>query len=99
MGQISISRAISSKAAVAPARVAITCGEKQVPRRELDLRTNRLARAYADLGVGPGSYVTIGLPNSIGFFESAIAAWKLGAIPQPISHRLPHRGRLPPELG
>ena len=44
-------------------------------------------------GVGIGDYVTIGLPNSVGFMEAAIAAWKVGAIPQPVSHRLP-RGEL-----
>jgi len=93
MGLTSISRAISIKAAEAPDRPAITCGEHTVTRRALDLRTNRLARAYADLGVTLGSYVTIGLPNSIEFYEAAIAAWKLGAVPQPISHRLPDRER------
>lgn len=93
MGQLSISRAISSKAAADPHRPAITCGDDTVTRRDLDLRTNRLARAFADLGVTAGSYVTIGLPNSIAFYEAAIAAWKLGAVPQPISHRLPDRER------
>ncbi len=33
--------------------------------------------------------MTIGLPNSIGFVESMFAAWALGAVPQPISNRLP----------
>ena len=35
------------------------------------------------------SFVTIGLPNGIEFFEATIAVWKLGATPQPISSRLP----------
>jgi bile acid-coenzyme A ligase len=33
--------------------------------------------------------VTIAVPNSIGWFVTAAAAWKLGAIPQPVSYRLP----------
>jgi bile acid-coenzyme A ligase len=33
--------------------------------------------------------VTIGLPNSIEFVESMVASWLLGAVLQPISHRLP----------
>ena len=33
--------------------------------------------------------VTIALPNSIAWFVTAAAAWKLGAIPQPVSYRLP----------
>jgi bile acid-coenzyme A ligase len=35
--------------------------------------------------------VTIALPNSTGWFVAAAAAWKLGAIPQPVSARLPER--------
>ena len=49
-----------------------------------------MARAYAELGVGHGDYVTIALPNSIEWVQSTIAVWKLGgAIPQPLSPRLP----------
>jgi bile acid-coenzyme A ligase len=72
-----------------PARPAITCEGHTVSRAALDARTSRLARAYAALGVTRGSFVTIGLPNGIEFFEAALAAWKLGATPQPISSRLP----------
>ena len=71
-----------------PNRPAITCDGCSVTRAELEARTNRLARAYRDRGVRPNSFVTIGLPNRSDFFEAAIAAWKLGATPQPISSRL-----------
>jgi len=72
-----------------PDRPAITCEEDTISRAELEARTNRLARAYGDLGVTRDSFVTIGLPNGIEFFEATIAVWKLGATPQPISSRLP----------
>jgi bile acid-coenzyme A ligase len=72
-----------------PSRPAITCGAESVSRAELDARTNRLARVYRAFGVTPDSFVTIGLPNGIGFYEAMVAAWKLGATPQPISSRLP----------
>jgi bile acid-coenzyme A ligase len=72
-----------------PDRSAITCADATVSRVELEARTNRLARAYGDFGVTRDSLVTIGLPNGISFFEATIAAWKLGATPQPISSRLP----------
>ena len=55
----------------------------------LEWRSNRLARAYQDQGVGPGDLVTIALPNCIEFFEACLATWKLGATPQPVSSRLP----------
>ncbi len=90
---VSISQALSIKAAEAPDRPAVTCGDRTVTRGELERRTNRLARRFAALGVTEGRYVTIALPNSVDFYEAAIAAWKLGAIPQPISHRLPDRER------
>ena len=40
-------------------------------RRELDWSTNRLARAYAERGVGVGDYVTMVLPNSIEWIQAA----------------------------
>jgi bile acid-coenzyme A ligase len=76
-----------------PDAPAITCGDETITRGELRARTNRLARAFLDLGVREGSLVTIGLPNSVGFLEAAIAAWKVGAVPQPVSNRLPDRER------
>jgi bile acid-coenzyme A ligase len=41
------------------------------------------------LGVGLGDLVTIGLPNGVDFYVACVAAWKLGATPQPVSTRLP----------
>ncbi|MGI5128646.1 AMP-binding protein [Pseudonocardia sp. CA-107938] len=74
-----------------PDRPAVTDADATVTRAELEASSNRLARAYAQLGVGVGDYVTIGLPNGIGFVEAALATWKLGAVPQPVSARLPDR--------
>lgn len=69
---------------------AITVSEyPSVSWSELDSSTNRLARAYAELGVGVADFVTIGLPTSVAFVQSMIAALKLGAIPQPVSPHLP----------
>ncbi len=36
-----------------------------------------------------GDYVTMVLPNSIEWIQAAVACWKLGAVPQPLSARLP----------
>ncbi len=80
---------LGERARSAPHLPAVTCEDVTVSRADLEARTNRLARAYRVLGVTPGSLVTIGLPNGIGFFEATVAAWKLGATPQPISSRLP----------
>lgn len=72
-----------------PDAPAVSCDGRTLTRGELDSVTNRLARAYAELGVGPGDYVTIALPNSIEWVQACVAVWKLGAIPQPLSARLP----------
>jgi len=80
---------IRNLAHAAPGRAALTCGVHTISRAALETRTNRLARAYRQLGVMPDSFVTIGLPNGIEFFEAVLAVWKLGATPQPISSRLP----------
>ena len=93
MALISLGRAFSEAADSDPDRPAITCGSDTITRGALEARSNRLARAYADLGVGEGDYVTIGLPNSIEFYAATLAIWKLGAVPQPISPRLPDRER------
>jgi bile acid-coenzyme A ligase len=81
--------ALRALAEAAPDRPALTHDGRTLTRAELDRRTNRLARAYAELGVKPDSFVTIGLPNGIEFFEATLAAWKLGATPQPVSAKLP----------
>jgi bile acid-coenzyme A ligase len=72
-----------------PNRPALTCGEVTLTRAEFAERVSRLAALFAGRGVLEGSTVTIGLPNSIGLVESLFAAWAVGAVPQPISDRLP----------
>jgi bile acid-coenzyme A ligase len=80
---------ISQLAQLAPGEPAVSCDGRTITRGELDSSTNRLARAYAERGVGVGDYVTILLPNSVEFIQAAVACWKLGAVPQPLSPRLP----------
>lgn len=80
---------ISALAAAEPDAPAVTCEGRTLSRAELDASTNRLAHAYADRGVGTGDYVSIAMPNSIAWVQAVIACWKLGAVPQPLSARLP----------
>jgi bile acid-coenzyme A ligase len=72
-----------------PDRPALTSGEVTLTRAQFVDRVTRLAALFAWHGVTEGSTVTIGLPNSAGLVESMFAAWALGAVPQPISGRLP----------
>jgi bile acid-coenzyme A ligase len=70
-------------------RLAVVCEDTARTWSEIESRTNRLARGLAQHGVEEGRLLTIGLPNSVEFVEACIACWKLGAIPQPVSSRLP----------
>lgn len=58
-------------------------------RMELERASNRAARVFIDMGVEPGDFVTIALPNTIAFYVAIFGALKAGATPMPISHRLP----------
>ncbi len=40
-------------------------------------------------GVKAGDLVTIALPNGLEFYETTFALWKLGAVPNVVSHKLP----------
>jgi bile acid-coenzyme A ligase len=80
---------LASLVAADPDRPAVTCGSDTLTRGQFDRHTNALARAYAERGVTAGALVTIGLPNGVEFVSAAVAVWKLGATPQPVSHRLP----------
>ncbi len=76
-----------------PTRVAVHFQDDAVTYGALDRWANRLARAYAERGVGFGDLVTIALPNGIEFYAASFATFKLGAIPQPLPHRLPRPER------
>jgi bile acid-coenzyme A ligase len=82
-------RTLSRLADEAPDFVAITCADREITRGAWESGANRLARAYADLGVKARDFVAIALPNGIDFYVSFLAVLKLGAVPLPISYRLP----------
>jgi bile acid-coenzyme A ligase len=91
--RIPIARILDDLVAADPAHPLVTCSGTTVTRAELAVRSNRLARAYEQLGVKQGDVVTIALPNGIEFYAATFAIWKLGAIPQPVSYRLPEQER------
>jgi bile acid-coenzyme A ligase len=91
MALISFPARLSQLATAAPDRAAVVCGGRSLSRIELEKAANRLARDLAGRGVGQGDFVTVALPNSIEWFVSYLAIWKLGAVPQPVSAKLPPR--------
>src|SRR5262245_11523442 len=93
MTTMSYGAALRTHAERTPDRSALVCGDRTLSFRELDCASTRLARAYAERGVGPGDFVTIALPNGSEFVIASFAAWKLGAVPQPVSTKLPEKER------
>lgn len=88
-----IAQIIEDNAHTDPDAPAITCGSTSISRNELEEWSNAVAASFEGHGVDEGDFVTLALPNSVEFYVAAIAAWKLGAVPQPISYRLPRRER------
>jgi bile acid-coenzyme A ligase len=80
---------LSQLAGEAPDRLALVCENERLSRGALDARANRLARSFAAMGVGAGDTVSLCLPNSAELVVAMFATWKLGAVPNPLSHRLP----------
>lgn len=74
-----------------PFAPAITCGADSISRQDLMAVGYNLAVYLHEHGTREGDMVTVAVPNSIDFFIAYVAAWRLGAIPQPISSRLPQR--------
>lgn len=88
-----IPQIIAELADADPDAPAITCGEATYTRRDIDQLSTALAHQMRGRGLGRGDFVTIALPNGVEFYVATIAAWKVGAVPQPISWRLPVRER------
>nr|WP_314840800.1 AMP-binding protein [uncultured Microbacterium sp.] len=72
-----------------PDRPAVSDPDRTLSRAQLDADSDALADVFAEHGVRSGSFVTIALENEVAFFVAVVAAWKLGATPQPVSSRSP----------
>ncbi len=70
-------------------KIAVTLGHEKLTYGQLHQRSTDLAHHLRSMGVVPGQFVTIAEPNSFEYFIAFVACWKLGAVPQPVSSRLP----------
>ncbi|GCE43503.1 hypothetical protein Rhow_007733 [Rhodococcus wratislaviensis] len=80
---------LTAAAAFAPDSVALSYEDRQVSYRELDEWSNRWARILRGRGVGPETFVAVGMPRSI---ESVVAIWsitKAGAAFVPVDPTYP----------
>lgn len=74
-----------------PDAVAVTFRGETTTYRTLVDDAEAFGRYLGKEGVGVGDMVTIALPNSVEFLRVMVACWFVGAIPQPVSSRLPGR--------
>ncbi|MCC5872932.1 MAG: acyl--CoA ligase, partial [Gammaproteobacteria bacterium] len=70
-----------------PRAVALRFGERDLTWRQLDQRTDALAAALAERGIGRSDRIGILLGNCPEYIETSIAAWKLGAVVVPLNVR------------
>lgn len=89
MSAVGFGTRISQLAAADGDRPAVSCGGVTLSRAQLESAANRAARLLLARGVGAGDLVTLALPNGVPLVVHCVAAWKIGAVPNPISHRLP----------
>ena len=68
-----------------PKKTAIRCGDVRRTYRELNERSNRLARALRKLGLEKGDRIATLSLNSIELMESYLAHLKIGAITVPLN--------------
>ncbi|MBL7494986.1 AMP-binding protein [Frankia sp. CNm7] len=93
-GEISISRRIWQLAGENPTgvvfrHIGLDGSEPAFTWPMLDRRASQLAGALADRGLRYGDRLGLGLRNSPQFVFSALAAWKLGAVPVPVRWDVP----------
>jgi bile acid-coenzyme A ligase len=91
MPLLSFAEAFRRLAEASPDRPAVACDDVVTSRGELWTHATARAHQWQAMGVQEGGLVAIALPNGTAFLECALAAWQLGAVPMPLSHRLPEQ--------
>ncbi|WP_067449799.1 non-ribosomal peptide synthetase [Actinomadura macra] len=86
---ITIPVLFTSQATATPDAVAVVSDEESLTYRELDSRSDRLARALARRGVGPESVVAVALPPSAELVAVLLAVLKAGGAYLPVDPGYP----------
>jgi fatty-acyl-CoA synthase len=88
MGYRGIGSWIDRRAEIGPDTTAVIWGDRSYTYLEFAARIRRLSNALSDLGVGHGDRVAWLGPNHPAFLELLFATLRLGAILNPVNHRL-----------
>ncbi len=62
-------------------RTAVVDARRRWTYQRLDREAEALARAWLDLGVGPGDTAVVQLPNCAEFVAVLLSLWRVGAVP------------------
>jgi amino acid adenylation domain-containing protein len=84
-----IAQAFEKQAALTPDGVAVTCAGRELTYRELDRRSNQLARYLQTLGVGPDVLTGIAVERSVEMIVGLLAIVKAGGAYVPIDPNFP----------
>ena len=84
-----LSQLLTAAVEANPTGVAVVDGDTKLSYLNLDKRSSRLARALIARGVGPESFVAVGLTRSVRSIVTVWAVAKTGAAFVPMDPRLP----------
>jgi fatty-acyl-CoA synthase len=87
MGVWNLGDAFEAVADAVPDRLALVQGTRAVTWQELDDRASRVAGAFRDLGIGPGSKVALYLYNCNEYEEVSFATFKLRGVHVNVNYR------------
>jgi bile acid-coenzyme A ligase len=76
---------LTAHAMATPNAPGLTIGEETLTFAKLDAAANRRARLLAGQGITHDDVVLIALPNSVEYYATSFAIWKLGATPCHVS--------------
>ena len=84
-----VAELVAAQAGAAPNSLAVSAGGETVTYRELDMRSNQLARDLRLVGVGTDVVVGLCLPRSIAMVVGALAILKAGGAYLPLDPAYP----------
>ncbi len=88
-GAATVVSLVAERTAASPGTLAVVCDGVELTYRELEARTERLARRLAAAGVGPDVVVGVALPRSADLVVGLLAVWRAGGAYLPIDPRYP----------
>ncbi|MEU9305140.1 amino acid adenylation domain-containing protein, partial [Streptomyces sp. NPDC048269] len=86
---VTFAELFETQAARTPDAVAVVSPDVELTYAELDARSNRLARALVERGVGPEKIVALVLPRSVDIVVSQLAVLKAGGAYLPVDPDYP----------